>query len=201
MIDAYHLRYEIEYLEEKAGDIPTRILPGTMDAYYTRYFVLTKIEGFFNQFSLVQVADLKHRRVTTMLNFFGNKVFYAGETGELPAGVARPERLKCRRTGDYEVIGGLRSERMEVEKGDEQFNIYCTQDFSVRRPNISTPYSMVDDPLTDFRIQLSVLKMHLRCSGMVYGSIETKMFDIPEDYRPVDRASMEEIINSLFTKD
>ena len=44
MVDAHYMQYEIEYLEAKAGDIPTRILPGTMDAYYTQHYVLTKIE-------------------------------------------------------------------------------------------------------------------------------------------------------------
>ena len=67
-VDAHYIEYKIDYLEEKAGDIPTRILPGTMDAYYTKYYVLTKIEGFFNQFSLIQIADLKYKRVTTLLN-------------------------------------------------------------------------------------------------------------------------------------
>ena len=201
MVDAHYIQYEIEYLEDRAGDIPTRILPGTMDAYYTQYYVLTKIEGFFNQFSLIQIADLKRRRVTTLLNFFGNKVYYVGESGELPAGIVKPGRLKCRNTGETEVIGGLQSERLDVETDTDQYSIYYTRDFSVRRPNISTPYHSVDHPLTDFRIQLSLLKMHLSCSFLEYKTVESEIFTIPEDYRAVNRATMEKIINSLFTKD
>lgn len=201
MVDAHYIQYEIEYLEDKAGDIPTRILPGTMDAYYTKYYVLTKIEGFFNQFSLIQIADLKHRQITTLLNFFGNKVYYVGSPGELPAGIVKPGHLKCRKTDETVVIGGLHSEKVNVETDTEQFSIYCTRDFSVRRPNISTPYHMVNYPLTDFRIQLSLLKMHLSCSFMEYKLIESEIFTIPEDYRAVNRPTMEEVINSLFTKD
>ncbi len=147
-IDAYYIEYEIEYLEDKAGDIPTKILPRTMDAYYTKYYVLTEIEGFFNQFTLTQIADLKRRRVTTLLNFFGNKVYYVGETGELPAGILELPDLKISSTDETTVIGGLDSERLDVETAQEQYSIYFTKDFSVRRPNISTPYHMVDDPLT-----------------------------------------------------
>ena len=169
-------------------------------SFYTKYFVLTKIEGFFNQFSLIQIADLKRRRVTTLLNFFGNKVYYAGGSGELPAGILKPDRLKCRFTGETVVIGGVNSERVDVDTGDEQYNIYFTRDFTVRRPNISTPYHMVDYPLTEFRIQLSVLKMHLSCRELEYKPIESEIFTIPEEYRAVNRAAMEEIINSLFTK-
>jgi hypothetical protein len=201
MLDSYYLEYEIRYLEERAGDIPTRILPKTMEAYYTKYYVLTKIEGFFNQFSLIQVADLRRRRVSTLLNFFGNKVFYEGGYGELPAGVVEPDRLDCRFTGENRIIGGLNSERVEVDTGEAQFSIYCTRDFSVRRPNISTPYRSVDYPLTDFRIQLSMLKMQLTCTGLTRKYVESKIFSIPDEYREVDRESMERIINSLFTKE
>lgn len=200
-IEAHYVKYKVEYLEEKAGDIPTRILPAHMDTYYTRYFIFTRIEGFFNQFSLTQIADLRHKKVTTLLNFFGNKVYYAGTNGELPAGITMPDQLDCRFTGEISVIGGLTSERIEVNTGEEQFSIYCTRDFSVRRPNITTPYQSIDHPLSDFRIELSVLKMHLTCAEFDTRTIESAIFTIPEDYRPVSRKAMEEIINSLFTKE
>ena len=70
-IDSYYLQYEIKYLEEMAGDIPTKILPRRMDAYYSKRFVYTRIDGFFNQFTLVQIADLKRNQVSTLLDFFG----------------------------------------------------------------------------------------------------------------------------------
>ncbi len=200
-VKAHYVKYRVEYLEEKAGDIPTRILPAHMDTYYTRYYVLTRIEGFFNQFSLIQIANLRHKKVTTLLNFFGNKVYYCGENGELPASIIEPASLDYRFTGETSVIGGLNSERIEVNTGEEQFSIYCTRDFSVRRPNITTPYHSIDYPLSEFRIQLGLLKMHLICAEFETKTIESEIFTIPEDYRRVSRRAMEEIINSLFTKD
>jgi len=200
-VDAHHLKYDIEYMEEKAGDIPTKFLPGTMDAYYTRHHVYTKIEGFFSQFTLVQIADLKRKRVTTLLDFFGTHVCYTGQAGELPAGIEEPEQLDIRFTGDTMTIGGFLSERITVETAETQFDIYSTREIRVRNPNISTPYQMVHYPLTDFRIQLSKLKMSLTCSNSRYEPIDSNIFTIPSNYKPVNRATMEEIINNLFTKD
>lgn len=200
-VEAHYVKYDIEYLEAKAGDIPTRILPAQMDSYYTDYYVLTRIEGFFNQFSLIQIADLKNKKVTTLLNFFGNKVFYSGSRGELPAGLIEPEKLSMKYTGESSVIGGLQSERIEIDTGAEQFSIYCTRDFKINRPNISTPYHSVQYPLSDFRIQLSMLKMHLTCVEFETKSIESEIFTIPEEYRSVSRLAMEQIINNLFTKE
>jgi hypothetical protein len=200
-LEASYVKYRIEYMEKMAGDIPTRYLPAQMDSYYTKNFVLTKIEGLFNQFSLVQIADLKRKRVTTLLNFFGNRVFHKGMHGELPAGVKELDQMEYRYTGEKSVIGGLNSERIEIETGNELFDIYSTRDFSVRQPNIVTPYYSIDFPLTDFPIQLSMLKMRLSCIGFESKTIESEIFKIPENYRSVSRGEMEEIINSLFTKE
>jgi len=200
-VDAHYIKYKINYLEDRAGDIPTRILPGHMDAFYTKHFVLSRIEGFFNQFSLIQIADLRHKRVTTLLNFFGNKVYAVGKHGELPAAMVKPDDIKCKFTGERSIIGGLNSERVEVDTGKEQYDIYYTKDFTVRRPNISTPYRSIDYPLSEFRVQLSLLKMLLSCSEFETKTIESHIFTVPEEYRLVSKGEMEEIINSLFTKE
>jgi len=200
-VEAHYIRYHITYLESMAGDVPTNILPGRMDSWYTNYYVLTKIEGFFNQFSLIQISDLRRKRVTTLLHLFGTKIYYRGERGELPAGVVAPENMSYRSTGKQSVIGGLRSEQMEVDTGSEKFNIYYTRDFSVRKPNLSTPYGSIDQPLSDFRIQLSQLKMHLSTEKYESRLIESESFEVPEGYREVSRSYMEQIINNLFTKE
>lgn len=200
-LDAEYIQYNINYLESMAGDIPTRILPAKMDSWYTRYFTATRIEGFFNQFSLVQIADLRNKRVTTLLNFFGNKVYYRAEKGELPAGIIAPFKMNYETTGEQSVIGGLNSEQVEVDTGSEKFYIYYTSDFSVRKPNLGTPYSEIEYPLSDFRIQLSYLKMQLTCNKYEPRIIDSDIFSIPDDYRPVTRQLMEDIINSLFTKE
>jgi len=184
-----------------AGDIPTRILPAKMDSWYTDYFVATKIEGFFRQFSLIQIADLRNKRVSTLLNLFGTKVYHQGEKGELPAGIIAPLELNIHSTGEQLVIGGLNSEQLKIDTESDTFNMYFTRDFSVRRPNLSTPYGSIEHPLSDFRIQLSYLKMQLTCAEYESRIIESEIFMIPEDYKPVTRPVMEEIINNMFTKE
>jgi hypothetical protein len=200
-VEAYYVQYDITYLNRMAGDIPTRILPARMDSWYTNYFVLTRIDGFFKQFSLMQIADLRTRQVFTLLNFFGNKFYCLAEKGELPAGIIAPDKMSYRATGKTSIIGGLLSEQVEVDNGDEKFNIYFTRDFSVRRPNLSTPYGSINHPLSDFRVELSYLDMHLKCESYETRIIDSEIFMIPEEYVEVSRPKMEEIINSLFTKE
>ena len=200
-LTAHHIKYRIEYLEERAGDIPTRILPEQMDAYYTEHFVLSRITGFLEQFTLTQIADLRHERVTTLLRFFDSRVYYEGANGELPVAIIEPEEMSWKMTGETTVIGGLHSERVEVDTGDEKYSIYLTRDFDVRHPNITTPYRSIDYPLSEFRVQLSLLKMHLSCTSFETETVESEIFKVPPGYSPVSKEDMERIINSLFTKE
>jgi len=78
-VEAEHISYDVIYMERMAGDIPTKVLPDKMEAYYTKRYVVTSIKGFFGQFSLVQIANLRQNNVITMLNFLGNKVYYIGK--------------------------------------------------------------------------------------------------------------------------
>jgi hypothetical protein len=43
--------------------------------------------------------------------------------------------------------------------------------------------------------------MHLSCTEFEAKTIESEIFTIPEDYREVSNGDMEQIINSLFTKE
>jgi hypothetical protein len=201
VVDADFIKYQVNYLESMAGDIPTRMLPDIMEAYYTKRFIKTSISGFFGQFSLVQVADLRQNRVTTMLNFFGNKVFYTGEKGELPAGIAAINDPIVNITEDTATICGMISRRATVESDGSTFDLFFIEEINIKSPNITTPYHFIDHVLSDFRVQLSILKMHLTMSDHEKTTVDSIVFEIPEDYKEVSRKTMETIINNLFTKD
>jgi len=195
------ISYQVNYIDDMAGDIPTRLLPDVMNAYYTRRYIMTSIKGFFGQFSLVQVADLRKNTVTTMLNFFGSKVYYVGEQGEIPAGIVAIKDPGVTYTDDTLSVGGLLSRRAEITTGTDKYDIYYTKEIDIKNPNITTPYRFIDYVLSDFRVQLSILKMHLVISKHESREVDLADFKVPEDYKPVSKKTMESLINSLFTKD
>ncbi len=200
-IEADFIKYRVVYLENMAGDIPTRMLPNEMESYYTKKFILTRIQGFFGQFSLVQIANLRQSSVTTMLNFFGNKVFYTGGKGEIPAGIVALNDPNVKLTEDTMRICGMLSYRAEIDCAENNFDIYYTKDIDIKSPNLATPYFFIDNVLSDFRVQLSKLKMRLIMSHHESTVVDATIFNIPEDYEEVSLETMENIINSLFTNE
>ncbi len=201
MIKAEYIKYRVNYLDHMAGDIPTTLLPDIMEAYYTKRHIRTRIHGYFGQFSLVQVADLRKNTVTTMLNFFGTKVVHYGEKGEVPAGIVALENPSLEITPDTLTICGMLSNRGIVRTDEDEYDIYFIEDIDIKSPNITTPYYFIDHVLADFRVQLSILKMHLVMYEHTDKEINPRLFEVPEDYVAVSRESMEGIINSLFTKE
>ncbi|MCF8346797.1 MAG: hypothetical protein K9G38_06260 [Bacteroidales bacterium] len=199
-VTADYIEYSVIYLENMAGDIPTAMLPDVMKTFYSNRHVKTSIKGFFGQFSLVQIADLRQNRVTTMLNFFGNKVCYTGDKGEIPAGIVSLEDPQLKVTSDTMSVCGMVAKRAEVVSGEEMYDIYYIEEIGIKSPNITTPYHFIDYVLSDFRVQLSILKMQLIMSHHEKITVQSSIFDIPEDYQQVSRETMESIINSLFTK-
>lgn len=199
--EADFIKYKVVYLENMAGDIPTRMLPNEMEAYYSKRFILTRIQGFFGQFSLTQVANLKQNSVTTMLNFFGNKVYYVGKKGEIPAGIVKLNDPEVRMTDDTIRICGMLAYKAEIQEDNMKYNVYYTKDIDIKSPNITTPYNFIDYVLSDFRVQLSILKMRLIMSQHETTQVNSTLFEIPQEYEQVSRETMESIINSLFTKE
>lgn len=200
-LEADYIEYQVNYLESMAGDIPTKMLPDIMKSYYSKRYIMTSINGFFGQFSLVQVADLRKNTVTTMLNFFGNKVYYTGEKGEIPAGIAGLENPRVSLTNDTVQICGMVSKKAIIETDDEQFEVYFTEEIDIESPNITTPYRFIEHVLSDFRVQLSILKMQLVMHHHEKTTVGSDIFAVPDDYEQVSKETMEAIINSLFTKD
>ncbi|MCF8226661.1 MAG: hypothetical protein K9J30_12355 [Bacteroidales bacterium] len=201
VVEADYIEYNVNYLEKMAGDIPTRMLPGMMQAYYTKKHIRTEIKGFFGQFMLVQIADLRKNSVITMLNFFGNKVVYYGKKGEIPAGIKALNNPEIVYTGDTMTICGLTSTRAEVTTNEDFFDIYFVTDIDVNSPNITTPYNFIDYVLSDFRVQLSKLKMQLVMQHHEKTTVQSSAFEVPGEYVEVSRDTMESLINSLFTKE
>lgn len=201
MLEAEFITYRVNYLENMAGDIPTKMLPNEMEAFYSDRYIMTRIDGFFGQFSLVQVANLRQDAVTTMLNFFGNKVYYTGKKGEIPAGIVPLKDPDYTLTDETREICGFESFRTIIEQDDQKYDIYFIKDIDIESPNITTPYYFIDHVLSDFRVQLSVLRMQLVMSNHESTSIQASRFFVPEEYKEVSRETMESIINSLFTKE
>jgi hypothetical protein len=198
-VSATVIEYKVNYLSEKAGAIPTKMLPGKMTVIFADHFALNKIEGFFGQFSLVYIGNLKNESVITMLKLFDKKYVCYGKKGEMPCGFKSIENISIEETGNKRDILGLPCKELMIKSGDNPaFYALTTEKIDVKNPNITTPYKEIKDVLLEFNTHLSLLDMKLSATSVQEKTISWDIFRVSEDYKERPREFMENTISELF---
>jgi hypothetical protein len=198
-IDAKIIKYRVEYLDEKAGNIPTRFLPSKMTLIFADHFAINSIEGFMGQFSLTYIANRKKKTVTTLLKIFDQKFYYIGKEGELPCGIDPMTGSSIVEGSSQAEIAGLTGkEKILKQKGQPDINIYTTDEIKVKNPNNTTSYKDVDEVLLVFYSKLSIMKMMFFAEEYAENVVSSKILEIPEGYKALSRAGMEKTIEELF---
>ncbi len=198
-VKAYTINYRVTYLDDKAGSIPTRILPDHMTLVFANQFALNSIEGFFGQFSLSYLADLRKKRVTTLIKLFDKKYYYQGSPGEIPCGIDPMKGMFLKPADGKKTIAGYTCDEYILSRpGKNDLPVYSTREIRVKSPNITTPYREHNQVLLQFYTRLSVMDMILTADSCTAGIVKTGMFTVPGDYEPVSRTMMENVLNELF---
>jgi hypothetical protein len=198
-VTATLIEYKVTYLSDKAGSIPTKMLPGKMTVIFAGHYALNKIEGFFGQFSLIYIADLKKESVITMLKLLDKKYVSYGKKGELPCGFHELKDLSIKETGsDRELLGIPCRELLISSAGNSSFYALATDRIDIKDPNITTPYKEIEEALLEFNTQLSLLDMKLTAISVQKQTISWDLFRVSEDYKERPREFMEKTISELF---
>ncbi len=199
VVKADVIHYRVEYLHEKAGSIPTKILPDHMTVIFSHSYALNRIEGFFGQFSLSYVADQKRKKVTTLLKIFDKKYVYTGQAGDLPCGIDPMDGMTMKAGLNEKTIAGHRCREYVLSiPGRETLPVFSAEDIRVNSPNITTPYRGHDHVLLQFYTRLSVLDMMLIADSCTVKNIPLEIFSVPDGYQRVSKIKMEKILNELF---
>lgn len=199
IIEVKIIQYDVTYINKNAGGIPTKILPNKMNLIFGGNYAMNSIEGFLGQFSLTYIANLKKKKVTTLLKLFDKKYYYLGSNGEFPCGIDPMKAMVLKPTGKNTNILGFDAIEYEMEHaGITGMKIYTTKDIDIKSPNNATPYNSLDEVLLQFYTKLSVLEMYLVAESYEKDSASIDIFSIPDDYVPVTRTKMEKTLAELF---
>lgn len=193
------IQYDVTYINKNAGSIPTKILPNKMTLIMGDDYAMNSIEGFLGQFSLIYIANLKRKKVTTLLKLFDKKYYYEGNLGELPIGIDEMKSMILKPTGQKRTILDFEANEYDIENvGIDGMKVYSTDEIRVKSPNGNTPYKLIDEVLLQFYTKLSVLEMYLTAESYDLDSASIKIFAVPDDYILVPKLKMEKTLSELF---
>lgn len=199
LVRAGILNFQVNYIEDKAGAIPTSILPKKMTLVISDKVILNTIEGFLDQFVLSYIADLRTEKVITSLKIFDKHYFHQGKKGELPVGINSLDGMNLELTAEEKQFLGFQASLYKLEIPElPVMDIWYTSELNISNPNITTPYRDINGILLQFYAELSVLKMYITASQYEEKEINTEIFTIPEKYQKISREKMEKILEELF---
>jgi hypothetical protein len=198
-IKARIIQYKVNYLDDKAGNIPTSVLPGRMTVIFADHYALTRIDGFLGQFSLNYIANLRNHTVITMFKIFDKKLVHFGKAGDLPICLKPIESIEIKEKENNISFAGFQCKKLIVSSANQNdFYVICTDQIDVKNPNATTPYKDIDEVLLMFNTRLSLLSMQLIAEKYEEKEVPWNMFHVPDDYRKVSRADLEMVIQTLF---
>ena len=198
-VKAHVIDYKVQYLNTKAGSIPTSILPGIMTVIFADHFALNRIDGFLGQFSLRFIANLKTRKVTSMVKIFDKKFVYYGIAGELPVCMIPFDSLNINEESGTVDFAGFKCKKLLVSSSNyNDFNIFFTDQIDVKNPNNTTPFKNINGVLLMFNTRLSLLEMQMKAIKYEDREVPWEIFNVPDDYVKISRLDMEQLINELF---
>jgi len=170
-----------------------------MTVIFAGHYALNRIEGFFGQFSLIYIGNLRNESVITMLKLFDKKYVYYGKKGELPCGLTDPGDLLIKATGNSREIAGRQCQELSIIPDEGlTFLALSTDEIKIKNPNITTPYKEIEDVLLEFNTQLSLLNMKLSAISAEEKNISWDLFRVSDQYQERSREFMENTIHELF---
>jgi hypothetical protein len=198
-IPAHVIEYKVTYLNDKAGSIPTSILPGKMTVVFSDHYALNRIDGFLGQFSLSFIADLKNKTVINLVKIFDKKYVYYGKVDELPVCIAPIDSMKIVEEGKNIELAGFNCRKLLITSSNHaDIEVLCTNLINVKNPNITTPYREINEVLLMFDTRLSVLEMKFTARKYEEKDVPRNIFKVPKDYKELSKENIEKVIKELF---
>ena len=195
------VEFKITYLQDKVGGYSKSVLPKSMTIEFKDNKMKTRIEAALGFFRLIHITDLDDRRNTTLLKFMDKRYIFRGRKREQACCFGVLDDMKVTFTGRKKVIAGFQCEEAIAEFPSNEFqsfSIYFTREIGIRKPNVTSPYHDIPGFMMEFITTMGNAKMQMIAEKYRPVRIDDKEFEIPDDYRPVTRMEMENILHALM---
>lgn len=193
--------YAIEYPKEEGQTSLVSLLPETMEMKFKGNNTVINITGFMKVFNLIYVSNYKTRTNYSLFRIMNQKMMYKADFSEYPFGYKSMHNIKLTYTDDTLTICGYKCKKILAycpEASELPYELYYTNDISIKCPNTNTPYHNIDGVLLSFQVRLNNISMNMRAVEVVSEDVDDTEFFIPDDYQSVSREELEAFVDSYM---
>ena len=195
------IHYNIDY-KGNFGAMPKEVLPKNLIVSFKNNKILFEMISSFGNSGILNLANPEKGIVDTYFSLFTLKYFYAVQPGEQYPGFEAMQGIIIRNTNKTSVICGFNCKNAEVTFPSDRnrvYQVWYTNEISIKNPNIATPFSQIDGVLMSFFFFLGTAELHFDAETVYKKEIPDITFERRDRYLRVSRVEINKFINKMIS--
>ncbi|MGM0497855.1 MAG: hypothetical protein ACQESJ_08060 [Bacteroidota bacterium] len=198
-----YIEYDIEYLDDSIDVFIENFLPEKMKIIFDDHNTQNQLKCMGGVFNLTNIKQYEEGTNITLVDFIDKKYKYTEKNDEASLFFRQPEDIIIQDTDSTKEISGITCKEAKVTipsdnpKNKEQFFIYYTDKIDIKGFNNQTPFESIDGVLLEFQLDFYDIPMKFTAKKIKQTDIPPEEFEIPEEYKKINKKTMKEIIELL----
>ena len=198
-----YIEYDIEYLNDSMDVFIKSFLPDKMKIKFKDHNTRNQLKCMGGVFNLTNIKKYKKGTNITLVDFIDKKYKYIEKNEEASLFFKQRPDIRIQKTDSTKEISGFACKEAKIiisqdeQNGKEQYSVFHTDKISIKGFNNQTPFEAIDGVLLEFQLEFYDIPMKFTATKVKEADIPVKEFEIPENYKRINRETMEEIIELL----
>lgn len=198
-IDEGEIHYKIRYVDRNAV-LPDDLMPDNMVVKFKNNKILMEIMSPIGNNGVYNIIDPENKEIRTFFRVMGMKYYYMGTTDEIPPGIDPMSDMDIEYTSQVSTILDFECRKAVIRLPGRDFNyeIWYTDEIDINNPNLSSPFESIDGVLMNFFFLMGDIIVEFDAEAIYLRDVPDKDFEKKENYRRIDRKSMDDLIVSMM---
>jgi hypothetical protein len=192
------IHYNIDYIGN-FGPMPKEVLPKNLVVSFKNNKILFEMISSFGNSGILNLSNPEKGIFDTYFSLFTLKYFYAVQPGEQFPGFEAMKDMVIKKTGKTTIICGFNCKNAEATLLGKVYQIWYTNDISVKNPNAATPFSQIDGILMNFFFFLGPAELHFDAETVYKKEIPDEIFERRDKFMRVSREEIDKFINKMIS--
>jgi hypothetical protein len=200
-IDQGEIHYNIDY-SGTFGSMPKEVLPKNLIVSFKDDKILFEMLSPIGNSGILNLSNPKKDIYDTYFSLFTIKYYYAAKQGEMYPGFEAMAGMEINKTEKTAVICGFNCKNAEATFPSDRnkiFDIWYTNEISVKNPNASSPFNEIDGVLMSFFFMIGHSELSFNAENVYKKDIPDLTFERREKFKRVSREDIIKFMNNMLT--
>ncbi len=198
-----YIEYDIEYLNDSMDVFIKSFLPDKMKIKFKEHNTRNQLKCMGGVFNLTNIKKYKEGTNITLVDFIDKKYKYIEKNNDSSLFFKERPDIRIQETDSTKEISGFTCKEVKIiipddeQNSKEEFSVFHTDKINIKGFNNQTPFKAIDGVLLEFQLDFYDIPMKFTATKVKKADIPAKEFETPDNYKRINRETMEEIIELL----